>query len=253
MAHPHNTFKLGSVACDISTMHSYAGGGVPSGGLDEKWIPSAKIMCGNKPIIATECGYHNAVREGTSSQAVSEQASGKYLPRLFLEYFNRGIKRAYRHEFIDSKPNPKADNSTYHYGLLRSDGSPKPDFIAIKNLITLLKDSDGGTGSFPLKSLDYNLRGNTNRVHHTLLQKRNGNFYLILWQEVPGFNNKTRTNIVVTARQVTLTLNTLIGKAFTYQSMNSVTPTNQYKSPKTLRLSVPDHPLVIELVPARRA
>ena len=248
VAKAKNASQLGRVACDIGNMHSYPRGGrEPSSKLDDKWIPSARIMCGNKPIIATECGYHNAIEK----YGVSEQASGRYLPRLFLEYFNRGIKRTYSYELIDLKPNLEADRPSFNFGLLRNDGSPKPAFIALKNLISLLKDPEGVTSrSFPLKSLDYTLSGNTTNIHHTLLQKRDGTFYLILWQEVLSFKVQNKKDILVPEQSMILTLNTQISQAAAYKPINSITPIKQWTNPKQLRLKIPDHPLAIELVPA---
>ncbi|MFB2917419.1 hypothetical protein [Aerosakkonema funiforme] len=245
IAFAENAVKLGSVACDIGTMHSYPGWGQPSWELDNRWIPATRIMCGDKPIVATESGYHNAINE-QSGFGVSEQASAKYLPRLFLEYFNRGIKRAYSYELIDQKPNPEANNSQLHYGLLRYDGSPKPAFIAVKNLISLLQDSGD---SFEIGSLDYSLSGDTTDVHHTLLQKRDGKFYLILWQEVASFNKPTNADVDVPSRKVTLTLNTAIKNATTYQPIESVNPLKKSDNPKQLKLKIPDAPIVVELIP----
>lgn len=54
-----------------STLVLSAGGREPSNELDDKWIPSARIMCRDQPIIATETGYHNAT--GQSYSRVSEQ------------------------------------------------------------------------------------------------------------------------------------------------------------------------------------
>jgi hypothetical protein len=247
LAFPGNAFKLGKVACDIGNIHSYPRGGkVPSNAL-EKWLPAARVICGSKPIISTETGYQNAVNE----RGVSEQASAKYLPRLLLEHFNGGIKRTYIYELIDLKPNPEPDKGEWHFGLLRNDGSSKPSFIALKNLLSLLGNSNGLTSrSFTPKSLNYTLSGNTSTIHHTLLQKIDGRFYLILWQDVLSFDTKIKTDIVVPESQVILTLNTLIKKAITYRPLNSISPLAQYTNPQQLQLMVPDHPLVIELVPA---
>jgi len=248
LAYPQNASKLGRVACDTGNLHSYPDAKkVISDALDNKWLPAGRLICSTKSMIATETGYPNANNEN----GVSEQASAKYLPRLLLEHFNRGIKRAYIYELIDLKPNLERDIGEWHFGLLRNDGSPKPAFITLRNLIALLNNSNGLTSqSFTLKSLDYTLSGNTTNLHHTLLQKSDGRFYLILWQEVLSFNTKTKTDLVVPKSQVTLTLNTLISKAATYRSLNSITPSNQYTNPQQLQLSVPDHLLVIELVPA---
>jgi hypothetical protein len=249
VADAKNASKLGSVACDIATIHSYpSAGGSPTTGLDDKWLPAAKILCGNKPIIATETGYHNAIQQPKGG--VSEQTAAKYLPRLALEYFNRGIKRAHTYELIDLKPNLEGDRPSFNYGLLRTDGSQKPAFIAVKNLIALLQDPEAKNGSFPLKSLDYQLSGDTTNVHHTILQKSDGKFYLILWQEVLSFDPRTQKNIVVPDREVGLIFNTSISQAAIYQPLKSTAPIEQYTNYKQLMLKVPDHPLVIELVPA---
>jgi hypothetical protein len=242
-----NAAKLGNVPCDFGTMHSYAGGGTPTEGLDDKWIPAAQLVCGNKLIVATESGWHTAMNDDTASQrGVSEQAVRKYVPRLYLEYFNRGIKRAFIYELIDLWSDPKQESN---FGLLHNSGAPKPSFTALKNLILLLKAP--GESSLSPQFLDYTLSGNTTHVHHTLLQKQDGRFYLILWLEVPSFNLQNKTDIAVPTQEVTLNLNTPIQVATTYQPIASTTPIQQYASPQELSLRVPDHPLVIELVPAR--
>ena len=250
-----NTSKLGRVACDLGNMHSYAGGKMPSSLLDSKWLPKSRILCDSNLIVASESGYHNALNSTKTKHqpGVSEKAAAKYLPRLFLEYFNRQeIKRAYTYELIDLKPNPEGDRPNWHYGLLRYDGTPKPDFIALKNTIALLQDSQKTTQaskSVSLSSLNYILRGDTTDIHHTLLQKKNGNFYLILWQEVPSFDLKTQRDILVTPRRLKLLLRTSIDRAATYQPIDSVDPIRQYKKPNRLNIEVSDHPIVIELVP----
>ena len=179
-----NAPEVGQIACDFGTMHSYSGGEMPSGGkLDEGWIPSANLLCPNQPIVATEAGWHNAVDdEGAAQPGVSEAASSKYVPRLYLEYFNRDVKRAFIYELINSW---SGDNQESNFGLLRNDGSRKPEFNALRNLIELLADPGA---PFTPDTLNYSLEGNLDAVHHTLLQKRDGKFYLILWQEVPSFD-----------------------------------------------------------------
>lgn len=242
--------KLGKVACDIGTMHSYPGGKIPSWKLNHKWMKSARAVCGDKSIIATESGYHNAVHKtvARSQPGVSELAAGKYAPRLFLEYFNWGIRRAYDYELINLKPDPTVSSPKFNYGLLRNDGSPKPAFTAIKNLIALLK-SDTVSETFPLRSLSYALHGDTTNVHHTLLQRHDGSLYLILWQEVPSFDLKANKDIPVPERALQLTLNTQISQAAIYQPNNSTSPIKKYKNPERIELQVPDHPLVVKLIP----
>lgn len=240
--------KLGKVACDINNMHSYPGGKIPSSPL-RILIPPGGIMCGaKKPFIATETGYHNAISVAKNKQpGISEQAAAKYINRMFLENFIWGIKRTFTYELIDLMPNPQMDNHELHFGLLRNDGSPKPDYIALKNLLSLLKDPERKIPQNTLpKSLDYSLKSISN-VHHALLQKTNEDFFLILWQEVPSFDLEAKTNIFVPDHQVSVVLNNQIKQAVIYQPLNSVDPIKRYVNPTRLDLNVPDHPLVIKL------
>ena len=239
---PRNIPKQGKVACDVNNLHHYPySGEEPTKKFEEIWIRPAMMMCDNQSIIITESGYQAHV---DMPYGISEQTAAKYLLRSFLEYFNREIMRFYSYELIDTNP------ATGRYGLLHSDGSRKPSFIALKNLISLLQDPIAKTStSFSLKSLDYKFKGNKSNIHHTLLQKNNVNFYLILWQEVLSFEHKTKTDLVVPKQPLTLTLNTSISKAVIYQPVNSITPLKKYKNVKQLKLKIPDHPLVIELTP----
>lgn len=250
-ARPHRADQLGQVPCDLGNMHSYAGGKQPIHQLDNTWIPKAKIIAGNRSIIATECGYHNLVtkRDLNHQPGVSEQAASKYLIRLFLEYFNRGIERAYTYELIDLKPDVEAKKPNWNYGLLRNDGSRKPDFIALKNMIAILQEtSQKVPRSISLQTLEYTITGNTKNIHHTLLQKKDGTLYLILWQEVLSFEQMTKKNIEVQPQKLTLTLNRSIKQAKTYQPFVSSQPIETYDRPQLLEIEVFDHPLIIELI-----
>ena len=245
VAHPQNAAKLGQVDCDLGNMHSYSLSfhwGLPTGGLNQ-WLSAANTVCGEKPIVATETGYHNTV--------MSEKATSKYLLRLFFEYFNHGIKRTYTYELIDLKPNFAKDYDQYHFGLLRYDGSPKPDFIALKNTIKLLNDYDNNIEQ-PTKTdiLNYRIQGNTKNVHHTLLQKQNRNFYLILWQEVPSFDLYEKIDIEVSARPLKLILNTAVKTAKIYQPLDSTKVLKEYVNPKDFVVEVSDSPIIIELLPS---
>lgn len=239
-----NASKLGFLsACDLGNMHSYAGSQPPTHHLDDRYIPNVQIVCGtNKPIMASETGYQNAIENLQSKPAISEQASAKYLSRLLLEYFNRRIRRTFLYELINEK---QGDDPEWNFGLLRYDGSPKPAFTAIKHLILLLNDPDS---NFSPESLNYQLSGQLTNVHHTLLQKRDGTFYLILWQEVKSWDNVNRKDIIVADKAVTVTLNTAIREVTVYRPLDSITPVQLYSQPKQIKLGVPDEPVVLKLV-----
>lgn len=239
-----------SAYVDYGTMNNYYSGrnpGTNGWGSDNygslEWnVRTAKKASVSKQIITTETGYHSVVSTNDGHRGVPEDVSGKYAPRLLLEQFNYGIPRTFIYELINVYYDP---NSLYkNFGLLRNDGTEKPAFVAVKNLIGLLKDP-GST--FATGSLDYFLGGNTANIHHTLLQKRDGRFYLILWQEVSGFNVDTKQAINVSSQKVSLTLNTAIAKATIYVPNNSPNSTRSQTYPKQLDIDVSDRPVVIEL------
>ncbi|MBD2020513.1 hypothetical protein H6F43_09965, partial [Leptolyngbya sp. FACHB-36] len=145
------------------------------------------------------------------------------------------------YELLNERPAGDQENN---FGLLRVDGSPKPAFTALKNLIALLQDA--GTPIQP-GTLSYSLSGDLAHVHHTLLQKSNGRFYLVLWQEISCFDVQQRTDVATIDRPLTLTLNTAVAQATGYYPISSTAPAWQSSNPRQLPISVPDHPLVIEL------
>lgn len=249
-AEAYNTIGDLSAHIDYGTMNNYFSGRNPGNGgwgtdnygsLD--WnMRIAKKASVSKPLITTETGYHSVVNTKDGHKGVPEDVSGKYTPRLLLKQFNSGVRRTFIYELINVYPDP---NSLYkNFGLLRDDGSEKPAFVAVKNLIGLVKDP-GST--FTPGSLDYFLGGNTANIQHTLLQKRNGKFYLILWKEVSSFNVETKQPINVSSQKVSLTLNTAIAKATIYIPNNSPNWTSQQTYPKTLDINVGDRPVVVEL------
>ncbi len=262
MAHPGQSQYLKPIRADYANMHSYPNGREPSEGL-EAWISDTqKMFDTSKPIIATETGYHNATRDKSGHRYVSQRAAGKYMPRLYATYFNRGIAFAYPFTWVDFGTN-MADRENNFGAYLNRDLTPKPAYTHVKNLISLLKEGTWNATArewkiptFTPGSLEYTLSGNTNEVRQTLLQKSTGAFYLLLWQDVNCFFNgggnenmanwKDTTNAPVT---VTLKLGTTISSAAVY-SLATLKPIESYIKPTSLNLNVPDEIIVVKLVPA---
>ncbi|MGB3767439.1 MAG: hypothetical protein WA947_12845 [Phormidesmis sp.] len=248
LAFPKNAKKLGAIACDYGTMHSYAGGNQPTTDLKKKWIPAAELTCPDRPIVATEAGWHNDLADKNGQPGISEAAAGKYVPRLCLEYFNQGIRRVYINELIDKW---KKSGKESHFGLLRREGSPKPAFTALQNLISLLQDNSQNNGdNFSPGQLKYAIRGDIQNVHHTLLQNRQGTFYLVLWQAVSSFNLPDQRDLSVPARPITLDFDTAIRESNLYALLPDLSSTNQSINPTSIPLNVSDMPVVVELIPA---
>lgn len=247
-------FAVGNISnfVDYGVLHNYFSGhhpgnigwgangygSIPYGiSLSHKYAPG-------KPVITTETGYHNAINTQEGHLAVPENIAQKYIPRMFLEQFNQGIKQTFGYELMDLHHNPKRDISGLEFGLLRNNGEVKPSFVSLKALIQLLKDPGGS--KFSPGTLNYSLIGNTSNLHHLLLQKSNGKFYLVLWQETSGFDLNTKKAIEVPNQKVQLILAQTFAQAKIYSLENYTKPKKQLTNPKQILLDVPDQPLIIE-------
>jgi hypothetical protein len=148
-----------------------------------------------KRVQGTEAGYTGYIETG----GLSEEADGKYMARIFAEFFQRGIYRTYKYELV----NQDIPGREGVFGLLRNDLSEKPSFRAVKNLITILSDKGP---SFEPGTLSYVLNGSMNNVRQILFQKRNGDFYLMVWGEVASWDVNAKIDLYPPPQQVVLTL-----------------------------------------------
>jgi hypothetical protein len=89
----------------------------------------------------------------THRSGTSLLVHGKYVPRLFFEYFAHGVRRTFLCRFDDPGENPDSDQD--NYGLVRHDGTPKPAYRALRNVLGLLRD-EGTRGG--LRPLDIDVR-----------------------------------------------------------------------------------------------
>jgi MYXO-CTERM domain-containing protein len=221
-------------------------------------LEGARAIASTKPLIATETGFSTtqvpATQDNGWDPGVSDAAAARYATRVFLELFNNGVKRTFLYELVDEWDTPQPVKK--HQGMIRQDGTLKPHGVAIKNMITLLTDPGA---DFQLGSLDFQLTSTasliddknhlTADIHHVLLQKRSGAFYLVLWNEALSYDNLTEQDIAVADQAVTLTLTTPIERVRTYRPLDGVNPLETLANPATVTLMVPDHPLIVEINP----
>ena len=259
-------------AFDLCVMHSYAGGGIPSSSLYAAMnnnITDAYDILGNgatlKPLVVTESGYHTALGSsvviGGAQPGVSEKAQGKYLPRHFAEYFNAGVVRTFTYEFIDEfddykKDEREATNAEACFGMIKRDLMPKPAYVTVKNLIALLSEAKWDVTAqqwrrpapeFSPRALHLSLSGVIENVHHTLLQKADGDYYLLLWQEIPSFDLIKREDLAPPDAKVTVSLSTLSTLTI-YRPNHSAAPVRLADNKaNVLTLDVPDEVTVVRI------
>ncbi|MEA2708465.1 MAG: hypothetical protein QOF78_1066 [Phycisphaerales bacterium] len=246
MGRSNKSQYLSGINFDVAAMHSYAWASPttfadkPSGGVDQA-LSDMSALRGSKPLWATESGYYN--EPATNSKSVPEHISGKYTPRLYAEFFNRGIARSYVYELADQGPDKTVREQ--NFGLLRFDMTEKPAFTAMKRLIDLVEDP-AAPPSFTPASLAYTLNGPAS-VHHTLLQKSDGRFFMMLWNEVLSYDSVGHVDLNVSDVAVAVALE---GGAFdvrVFEPNASASPLSTYSNVTFLNLGVPDQMMVLEL------
>lgn len=245
LAFASNSAQMGDLtgAMDEGNLHPYPAGKIPSAIFPEQ-VNLERTICGEEPIVFTESGYHNAINEEHDQPGISEAAAAKYIPRLFLENFAHGISRTYLYEFMDEAPEPGLKDPQMHWGLIRADGSEKPAFVALKNLMDEVR---GTKEPGRLQPLAWSMSPNRDQVHHLLLQKSSEVFDLVLWQEVPSYDVQQRSDIANPDATVELQLNTEAQSITAYEPAKQAAAVQTWKNVKSVPLAIPDHPLVLEI------
>jgi hypothetical protein len=231
---------------DFGNMHSYSGGQEPTGSTNslQDYIVAEQVLSGTKPLMASETGYYTAPAATDSWQSgISLEAQGKYIPRVYLEYFNAGVLRTWIYEFMDEGVSTTA--SELNYGMITATGAPKPAYTAVSNLIHLLEEQP--RLPFLPQPLNYQLSGDTSNLHQTLLQKQTGAFYLLLWLAVSSYDTTTKTDLE-TSTPITVEIQERFTRANLYDPLQSASPIQTFAQTGTINVQVPDHALVLELI-----
>jgi hypothetical protein len=237
---------------DYGNMHNYLGGWNP-GTLG--WGPDGygsiiwnlqllDPYVGGKPIASTENGYWN---DRNLADSVPQIVSGKYMPRMLLEHYRNGIVRTYIYELCDySLPAPA--NVSSSYGLLNADGSPKPAFTAVQNLLALL--ADPGSALSPAQ-LHFTLSNNDSNVHQMVFQKRDGSYYVALWIELPSYYPNAQTAGFTNTQSVTIHVSdpVYLSNVHQWNDDGSVTHTPGVTKGSASTVLVSDKLVILEYVP----
>ncbi len=248
-------------ACvDKGSLHPYPGADPPHRTQNRDLSAAmgwAEKTYGTKPQWVTETGYWNT----SDPDGVSDRAAGTYIPRAFMENFRRGIERTQGYELIDGASGN--DRVIDNYGLLRTDGSPKPAFTALKNLLAIVKDSGTASGSlgFGIVCESNCKAGNPDAfptqdgpIRHVLLRGSTGAFYLAVWSESKVWQAETRTDTPKPAQGFKLYLRDAPAKVEMFDPATGQAPISTDTSgAKVVTTVAPDRIRLIKITPAAAA
>ncbi|HEV7615861.1 MAG TPA: hypothetical protein VGO36_06495 [Solirubrobacterales bacterium] len=232
---------------DFGNTHTYLSGAMPeTPSIWDGELTAAAHNSGSQPVQVTETGYHNGVNGTVGHQPASERAAGVYMPRLFLDNFRRGIARSYSYELLDQREDPSKTDIEAAFGLLRNDLSKKPAAVAIERLTGLL--SDPGPAFAP-GELEYRLEGAPATVQQLLLQKRDGSFYLVLWNRVSVWDPATRSDLDPPDVPIAVDFGQPIASAEVFEPNAAAAPSATAANPSSLPLDLSAQVQVVRLVP----
>ena len=226
---------------DYGNEHIYTDNGeslTEKGQLEKLIVRCRATQYPIKPLQFTEAGYSS---DPKGFRGTSPGVQSRGVPRIFLETFRQGIVRTFIYGFL-----MKDDAG---FSLLNPDGSPKPAFKVLQAMGTILKDEpkDG----FKPGSLAFTVDAKVPSVHHLLLQRNDGTFLLCLWNDVDGWDEKKKQDIVNAEQAVNLAFAQAPRKITVFRPLtNGTDAVEGMASPaKTVAVNVPDHPLILEIIP----
>jgi hypothetical protein len=173
------------------------------------------------PRVTTENGWESNIG-GAENQ-------GRILLNVLLSQFKRGYKYTFLYQLVDNE-----GGFANEFGLVRSNYSHKPAAVFIHNLTQILSDNR----SLPTGRLKYKIPNEPETVHDLLLQKSDGRFELIVWDDRP---------IGEATDKVTVELGGIHHTVDIYDPTVGTTKVQTYNDVNSVQLTLTDHPLILQV------
>lgn len=172
---------------DYGNAHDYPGKDLVMNDriMDTVLRNQAKIV-GRGIVVATETGYSDGPGDAPYKTLPQEEIA-KLLPGLFLDHFRRGIDRTFAYELLDEGPGRLFEEN---FGLVEYDGTPKPSYTSLRNLIRLLSEPEEACGQRPLK---WTVEDASRDVRTLALSGGQDQYFLALWRQTPPSKAKKQT------------------------------------------------------------
>jgi hypothetical protein len=209
---------------DYANAHTYpTPGQTPDYGIS-RINGLAHLAASSRSVITTEVGWDT---NSNNPNSVDQNTAAKYTLDAVFDGIKEGNVKTYFYALFD--------DGSGSYGLMNPDGSAKPAGNALHYLTTILLDQ--GT---PARTdlLNYGLTGTTTYDNTLLMEKSNGTFELVVWNESGAAHN------------VTLTLGNAAQTINLYDPLTSSLVGQTFSNATVINFTVPDHPVIVEIVPA---
>jgi len=173
------------------------------------------------PRVTTETGWV------TGDKGLTQEQQGRLYLNLYLAQFKQGFKHTFIYMLRD------AGGSDAGYGIVEDSYKPKKSALYLHNLTTILVDKDG---VHKPKRFEYTITKPPPTVHDLLLQKSNGTFELVVWNEkASGTDN------------ITVSLPKDSASVRVYDPTTGTSPIQTLHDGREVQLTLTDHPVVVEI------
>ncbi|MEY4578217.1 MAG: hypothetical protein RL701_2920, partial [Pseudomonadota bacterium] len=176
------------------------------------------------PWVSTETGWTTSGRDNS----ITPEQQGRVYLDLYLSAFKQGVSYTFLYMLRD-------DPVHGYWGLFDTTYAAKASGTYVHNLTTILADAAGPAQ--PLARLDYAIAAPPATVHDLLFQKRDGAFALVVWSErFTGGNDDVVVNLQRPRASVKV-----------FDPTQGVDPIQTLQDVSSVKLSLTDHPVVLQL------
>ncbi len=228
---------------DAANAHSYTHTGARADAQMEATFALARSASEGDPLVVTELGHTTLSTE--PGIGTSETAQAKLLLSNLLLSFENGAQTTYIYDLIDTPSSASRAPKEAEFGIFEEDGTPKLAAKALHNLNAIL--SHGDTGEASATPAVYSLSNAPPGTHSMQLAKSGGVYDIVVWADVPVFDDVTNRDIVNPATSVRVDLGRTEDVVRVYDPLAGMAPVAEFRDTSAIDVPLRDHPLVIEV------
>jgi hypothetical protein len=230
--------QFGNLSAYVTYGNAHIYGGTYNlwSGAIQYWLPILTQSTPGKSTVLTETGYP------TISGMADELTAAKYNLNLLFEDALNGIPQTYLFELTDMNSSTSDTDPDDHFGQFHSDWTPKTGGTALHSMTTILKNAGSGTAS---STLNYKVTGLPSTGNSFLLGS-SSMFDIAVWIDATVYNPATNADITAPAYAATVSLGKTFSSVSVYDPMVGTTPTATYTNVSSVKISVVDHPLIVQ-------
>jgi Ca-dependent carbohydrate-binding module xylan-binding len=237
---------------NLGNAHVYPyNGGQPTLVMNTILAGQAQLVPG-KPAWITEFGYSSSY-EDPSDYGVSQDVQAKNTLNGLLDAYKDGVPYTFIYELNDETANPSLMSLEDGFGLFSYTGVPTPAAVGLHNLTTILADTGRSAPTFTPGSLNYTITNLPGVGNSLLLEKSNGTFDIVVWNEAVDWNYQIKSDVAVAPTAVTVNLGESYQTVQIYDPLSGSSPISTFSNVSSIPLIVTDHPLIIQVLPAQSA